>query len=71
MMFHSLYLLIVLMSLAGNENNVALLGHHAGSAYSLATVDNGDNLHEHSAQRKLYLVIQFCHAKLVQLGIED
>ena len=44
MMFHSLYLLIVLMSLAGNENNVALLGHHAGSAYSLATVDNGDNL---------------------------
>ena len=32
------------MALSGNENNVALLRHHAGCAYSLAAVDDGDNL---------------------------
>lgn len=43
-MLHTLYILIVLMSLAGYEHYVALLCHHAGGAYSLAAVDNGYHL---------------------------
>ena len=42
--FHTLHVLIVFVSLAGDENDVALFGHHAGCAYSLAAVDDADNL---------------------------
>ena len=40
---HALNLLIILVTLAGNEYYVALLCHHAGCAYSLAAVYYRDN----------------------------
>ena len=40
---HALHVLIVLVTLAGYEYNVALFSHHAGCAYSLAAVDDADN----------------------------
>ena len=43
-MLHAVYLLVGLMSLTGNEDHVSLLRHHAGSADSLLTVNDGDDL---------------------------
>ena len=42
-MLHPLYVLIVLVALAGNEDDIALLGKHAGRADGLTTVNDGDN----------------------------
>ena len=43
-MFYALDFLIVLMSLTGNEDDVALLSHHTGCANGFATVYDGDDL---------------------------
>ena len=42
--FHTLYVLIVLMTLAGNEHYVALFSHHTGCADGFATVYDAYNL---------------------------
>ena len=40
----SLNLLIILMTLAGNQNHITRLGNHAGRAYGFTAVSNGYNL---------------------------
>ena len=40
---HALDDLIILMALAGNQDDIARLRHGAGSAYSLAAIHNADD----------------------------
>ena len=43
MVLHTLYVLIVLVALAGNEDDIALLGKHTGRADGLTTVNDGNH----------------------------
>ena len=43
-MLYTIYLLVVLMSLSGNEDNIALLCHHGCRADSFLAVNNRQNL---------------------------
>ena len=43
MMLHAVYLLIVLVSLAGNEDDITLLCHHGRGTDGLLAVDNRED----------------------------